>query len=119
MDNVRFGVVGLGNMGLYHVETFVTLKGGTLETICDAMPANLERAGQKTSAKRFSQYQEMLNSRLIDAVLIATPHFLHPEIAIAAFEKNIHVLCEKPLAVTVKQGRTVIDAAARKPDLKF
>ena len=52
MENVRFGVVGLGNMGLYHVETFSTLKGGSLEAICDAMPANLERAGAKTGAKR-------------------------------------------------------------------
>ena len=119
MDNVRFGVVGLGNMGLYHVETFSTLKGGTLEAICDAMPANLERAGQKTTAKRFAKFQDMLNSGLIDAVLVATPHFLHPEIALAAFEKDIHVLCEKPLAVTVGQGRNVIDAAARKPKLKF
>jgi predicted dehydrogenase len=119
MDNVRFGVVGLGNMGLYHVETFSTLKGGTLEAICDAMPANLERAGQKTPAKRFSQYQDMLTSGLIDAVLVATPHFLHPEIALAAFDEDIHVLCEKPLAVTVGQGRSVIDAAARKPKLKF
>ncbi len=106
-------------MGLYHVETFSTLKGGTLEAICDAMPANLERAGQKTPAKRFSQYQDMLTSGLIDAVLIATPHFLHPEIALAAFDRNIHVLCEKPLAVTVGQGRSVIDAAAKKPKLKF
>jgi len=119
MDNVRFGVVGLGNMGLYHVETFASLKGGTLEAICDAAPANLERAGQKTPARRFSQYQEMLDSGLIDAVLIATPHFLHPEIALAAFERNIHVLCEKPLAVTVGQGRSVIEAAGRKPQLKF
>jgi predicted dehydrogenase len=119
MDNVRFGVVGLGNMGLYHVETFASLKGGKLEAICDAMPANLERAGQKTPAKRFLQYQEMLGSGLIDAVLIATPHFLHPEIALAAFERDIHVLCEKPLAVTVGQGRGVIDAAGRKPRLKF
>ena len=119
MDNVRFGVVGLGNMGLYHVETFASLKGGTLEAICDAAPANLERAGQKTPARRFAQYQEMLDSGLIDAVLIATPHFLHPEIALAAFERNIHVLCEKPLAVTVGQGRSVIEAAGRKPGLKF
>jgi predicted dehydrogenase len=119
MENVRFGVVGLGNMGLYHVETFSTLKGGSLEAICDAMPANLERAGAKTPAKRFSQYQDMLGSGLIDAVLIATPHFLHPEIALAAFEKDIHVLCEKPLAVTVGQGRSVVEAAGRKPKLKF
>ncbi|HEY8746765.1 MAG TPA: Gfo/Idh/MocA family oxidoreductase [Tepidisphaeraceae bacterium] len=119
MDNVRFGVVGLGNMGLFHVETFASLKGGTLGAICDAAPANLARAGQKTPAKQFSDYREMLDSGLIDAVLIATPHFLHPEIALAAFDRGIHVLCEKPLAVTVGQGRSVMEASARKPELKF
>ena len=119
MDKVRFGIVGLGNMGSYHVETFPSVKGATLEAICDASPKNLEAAGQKTSARRFERYQDMLASGSIDAVLIATPHFLHPEIALAAFERGIHVLCEKPLAVTVRQGRQVVEAAARHPELKF
>ena len=119
MNNVRFGIVGLGNMGAFHVETFSNITGASLEAICDAVPKNLERAGQKTKAKQFSSYQEMLDSGLIDAVLIATPHPFHPEIAITAFDRGIHVLCEKPLAVTVKQGRAMLDAAQRKPQLKF
>jgi predicted dehydrogenase len=119
MDNVRFGIVGLGNMGAFHVETFAEMKGATLEAICDALPRNLERAGQRTKAKQFANYEEMLGSGLIDAVLIATPHFLHPEIALGAFEREIHVLCEKPLAVTIGQGRKVLEASSQKPELKF
>jgi predicted dehydrogenase len=119
MENVRFGIVGLGNMGAYHVESFSDIRGATLEAICDAVPRNLERAGQKTKARQFGNYQEMLGSRLIDAVLIATPHFLHPEIALAAFERGIHVLCEKPLAVTVGKGRSVLEASQRQPQLQF
>jgi predicted dehydrogenase len=119
MDNVRFGIVGLGNMGSFHVDSFSSLKNATLAAICDASQKNLDSAGKKTSARRFGSYQEMLAAGGIDAVLIATPHVLHPEIALAAFEKNVHVLCEKPLAVTVRQGRSVVDAAARHPNLKF
>ena len=119
MDTVRFGVVGLGNMGSFHVEALPAVKGATLTAICDANPKNLENAGQKTPARRFEKHGEMLASGLIDAVLIATPHFLHPPIAIEAFDRGIHVLCEKPLAVTVKQGRAVLDAAAKHPQLKF
>lgn len=119
MDNVRFGVAGLGNMGLYHVQTFGEVKNATLEAICDADAARLEAAAPKTSARRFEKYSDMLESGLIDAVLIATPHLLHPEIALAALERDIHVLCEKPLAVTVSQGRRVADAAGAKPHLKF
>ena len=119
MDYVRFGIVGLGNMGSFHVETFPGITGAKLAAICDASPRNLETIGKKTSATPFEKYQDMLGSGLIDAVLIATPHFLHPEIAIAAFGQGIHVLCEKPLAVTVKQGRAVAEAANKRPELKF
>src|SRR6185312_7543487 len=118
MDNVRFGVVGLGNMGSFHVDSFPSIKGATLAAICDASQKNLENVGKTTDAKRFGDYHEMLAAGVIDAVLIATPHVLHPEIALAAFDKGVHVLCEKPLAVTVKQGRAVVDAANKHPNLK-
>lgn len=119
MDNVRFGVVGLGNMGSFHVDAFPSIKGATLAAICDASQKNLENVGQRTPAQRFGDWREMLAAKVIDAVLIATPHVLHPDIAIAAFEAGVHVLCEKPLAVTVKQGRAVVDASAKHPNLKF
>jgi predicted dehydrogenase len=107
-------------MGSFHVDAFPSIKGATLTAICDAFPRNLENAGQKVpAARKFESHQQMLDSGLIDAVLIATPHTLHPPIAIDAFARGIHVLCEKPLAVTVKQGRSVVDAAARRPELKF
>jgi len=116
---VRFGIVGLGNMGLFHVDSFANLPGAELTAICDASDVNLKRAGAKTSAKPFTDWHQMLDSKLIDAVLIATPHFLHVPIALAAFDRDIHVLCEKPLAVTVGQGRAVVEAAEKKPELKF
>jgi predicted dehydrogenase len=120
MDNVRFGVVGLGNMGSFHVDSFASLKNATLTAICDASEKNLENAGKKApNARRFGTYQEMLAADVIDAVLIATPHFLHPDVAIAAFEKGVHVLSEKPVAVTVGQGRAMLDASAKHPELKF
>ena len=97
-----------------------SIKGATLAAICDASQKNLEEAGKKPpGAKRFGSYPEMLAINAIDAILIATPHVLHPDVAIAALDKGIHVLCEKPLAVTVKQGRAVVDAAAHYPELKF
>jgi predicted dehydrogenase len=120
MDNVRFGVVGLGNMGAFHADSFASLKDTTLTAICDASEKNLENVGKKVpGARRFGSYPEMLAAKVIDAILIATPHFLHPDVAIAAFDKGVHVLCEKPLAVTVGQGRAMLDAAAKRPELKF
>jgi predicted dehydrogenase len=61
----------------------------------------------------------LLDSKLVDAVLIATPHFLHPEISIAAMQRDLHVLTEKPVAVTVGAARKVNEFAATKRHLKY
>jgi len=86
----------------------------------------VERAAAKFEAApggrrvgRFNRYQDLVRSGDVDAVLIATPHFQHHEVALAAFDAGLHVLCEKPIAVSVKQARALNDAAARKPQLKF
>ncbi len=120
METVRFGVVGLGNMGTYHCNYLDTLPGAKLASICESDPAKLAAAAEKFPiAQKFERWQEMLGSKSLDAVLIATPHFQHPDIAVAAFDNNLHVLCEKPAAVTVKEARRMNDAAARHPKLKF
>jgi predicted dehydrogenase len=107
-------------MGTYHCNYLDTLQGARLAAICESDAAKLNAAAEKfTNAQKFERWQEMLASKTIDAVLIATPHFQHPDIAVAAFDNNLHVLCEKPAAVTVKQARRMNDAAAKKPNLKF
>ena len=120
MDTVRFGVVGLGNMGTYHCNYLDSMPGARLTAICESDAAKLDAATEKfPGAQRFERWQEMLASKTIDAVLIATPHYQHPDIAVAAFDHGLHVLCEKPAAVTVKESRRMTDAAARHPELKF
>lgn len=120
MDKVRFGVVGLGNMGTYHMNYLESLEGAALAAVCDVDPKHLDAAAQKhPHAQRFERWQDLLASGAVDAVLVATPHYQHPEITITAFEKDLHVLCEKPAAVTVKEARRMNEAAARHPHLKF
>jgi predicted dehydrogenase len=119
MDTVRFGVVGLGSIGGRHAAYLNGLTGGKLAAVCDAHVALADRIGSEMGVPAFQDYRAMLASKQIDAILIATPHFQHPPVALAAFDAGIHVLCEKPLAVTVKQAQIVISAAAKKPNLKF
>ena len=120
MDIVRFGVVGMGNMGTYHCNYLDTLQGAKLAAICESDAAKLAAGAAKyPGPQKFERWQEMLTSNTIDAVLIATPHYQHPDIAVAAFDNNLHVLCEKPAAVTVKEARRMNDAAAKHPKLKF
>ncbi len=138
MSNVRVGVIGLGAMGTFHVGYLHEIDGAILTAVCDANGERVDKvvaglvdvrekadarlAGRVADAQavgKFTTYQAMLDSKLVDAVVIATPHFQHPEIALAALERGIHVLSEKPLAVHVKDARKVIDAHKQHPNLKF
>jgi len=114
MQNVRLGVIGIGNMGKGHIKYLIKgeVTGVTLVAVCDAIPGNLEWAEKELGADvlRFTDPYEMMDSKQIDAVLIATPHYSHPELSIACFERGLHVLCEKPAGVYTKQVREMNDA---------
>ncbi|MFI5382591.1 MAG: Gfo/Idh/MocA family protein [Tepidisphaerales bacterium] len=118
MEKVRLGVVGLGNMGSHHIGYLNTIEGAALAAVCDAEAARTAKHGQG-SIRQFSHYQQMIDSGAVDAILIATPHFQHGEICRAAFARGIHILCEKPLAVTIGDARATISAHAKSPQLKF
>jgi predicted dehydrogenase len=114
------GVIGLGNMGSYHCGYMDTLAGAKLAAIADVDAAKLESVGAKyPGAKRFATSQDLIASGEVDAVIVATPHYSHPDIAVAGFERGLHVLTEKPEAVTVREARRMNEAAARHPKQVF
>ncbi len=121
MDNVRFGIVGLGNMGGHHMRQITAgkPKGATLTAVCDIDPAKRAKAEVEHGIPAFESHQKMFAAGLIDAVLIATPHYDHPPIAIDALGRGLHVLSEKPIAVSVKAARELNEVAARHPKQKF
>ena len=119
MDTVRLGVIGLGNMGSFHAASLETLAGVKLTAVCDSKHARAAEIASRHGARPFSNSAELLDSGAVDAVLIATPHMQHPQSCLAAFSKGVHVLCEKPIAVTIGEARAVNTAAAARPDLKF
>ena len=125
MDKVRFGIIGIGNMGSIHAKYLSenVVVGATLAAICDTDAEKLAKATSQYKVPGFKTHHEMLASGQVDAVLIAVPHYDHMPIAMDAFAKGINVLCEKPIAVSVKAAREGIaayQAAVKKfPDLKF
>jgi predicted dehydrogenase len=111
MKSVRFGVVGLGNMGVPHARNCKE-NGGTmvkLGAVCDIVPEKAEGIGKELGVPYFTDHREMIASGECDAVIIATPHYWHPSIGIRAARAGLHVLCEKPLASTVGPARVMID----------
>jgi predicted dehydrogenase len=119
MRTVQFGVVGLGGMGLGHCRFIKEIvPEAILTAVCDKRPDRAQHAGEQFGVPYFTDHEAMFQSGLLDAVLIATPHYGHAPVAISAFERGLHVLVEKPLCVTVSEGDQMI-AAARRAGTKF
>ena len=114
---VRLGIIGLGVMGRVHAANLLAGKVPRIEltAAADTNPANLtDWPGIKT----FGSLGAMAASGLIDAVLIATPHFLHTSLGIEALEAGLHGLVEKPVSVHKADAERLL-AAHRRPDRVF
>lgn len=120
MDAVRIGIIGLGGMGTHHLKYMNSVRRATVTALCDSDRNRLEAGTEfAPNSKPYEDWIPLLESGLVDAVLIATPHFQHPEIAIAAMKRDIHVLTEKPVAVTVGAARRMNEIARTKPHLRY
>lgn len=117
-EKIRFGVIGTGGMGSGHCSMLPVIPETELTAICDIDPKTRETIATKYNVPGFATHTELLDSGLVDAVVIATPHYFHPPIAIEAFSKGLHVMSEKPLAVTVADADAMI-AAAKASGKKF
>lgn len=117
MDKVRIGIIGIGGMGSFHAQYLVNgeVPGAQLTAVCDVNPERLEWAKEKLGSgiQLFDNAEALIVSGSVDAVMIATPHYYHPPLAVQAFEEGLHVLCEKPAGVYTKQVREMNDAAVK------
>lgn len=124
MNTVRYGIIGLGNQGSsYMLNIFDGGKAqdAAVSAVCDINPAKLEAIKEKTANKDvayFTDYIEMLDSGLCDAVLIEVPHYQHPEMVMECLKRGVNVICEKPAGVYAKQVKEM-NAFAEKSNAKF
>jgi len=98
MNTTRIGVIGLGNMGRAHASTILENKipGLQLTAVADALP---QATANFPEVAGFATPEALIASGQVDAVLIATPHYSHTTIGIAALKAGLHVLVEKPISV--------------------
>lgn len=121
MDKVKLGIIGIGNMGSGHINNFNKGLCPEIEVVAvaDINPDRLAWAKENIpAAARFATAEEMLDSGLMDAVLVAVPHYDHPKYAIECFKRGLHVMVEKPAGVYTKQVREM-NEAAKKANVKF
>jgi predicted dehydrogenase len=108
---LSLGLIGCGNRGMYVSGLFAKNEYAKVTAICDIYDDKLEAAEKKYSgATQYKNYRDLLASD-VDAVLIATPAYLHPEHFEAAVEARKHIYMEKPAAVNAAGCRRVIEAA--------
>jgi len=108
MEPVRCAVVGLGWMGTIHAEFLAGAPQAELAACCDSRPEAAERA---PGGAVYPSLEEALAAEELEAVVVATPPDAHREVAVAALENGLHVLCEKPVAQDLRDADAMIRAA--------
>jgi predicted dehydrogenase len=123
MKKVRYGIIGVGNIGSAYTEFFV--KGmaidACLAAVADINPEKLQALKTKfpeLDASFYKSGKELIEKADVDAVIVAVPHYFHPELSIQALNKNINVICEKPAGVYTKQVKEM-NAVAEKSKALF
>lgn len=115
MEQVRIGIIGIGNMGSAHAKMIANkeIDGLRLAAIADLDPSRRQWAADHLpeSVMVYESGDALIQQAEIDAVLVAVPHYSHAPLTIAALEHHLHVLCEKPVAVTTRQAERMIKAA--------
>ena len=117
MEKVRIGVLGIGNMGSGHCRNILEGKCPeiTLAAVADISPERraFARENYPDSVAIFDDGIAMMDSGLIDAIIVAVPHYFHPKYVMEALSRGIHAMSEKPAGVYTKQVREMNEAAAK------
>lgn len=116
MDKIKIGIIGMGNMGCKYAEQIATgeVPGMELGAVTRIKREWQERAKSvlPPGLPVYQTAEELLDCGSIDAVLIATPHYAHQEQTVAALQRGLHVLCDKPAGVYTAQARAMNEEAA-------
>ncbi len=120
---IRLGIIGIGNMGSGHACRVVDgeCPDFVLTAVADINPARKEWASTRLgdNVAFFDNAIAMLDSGLIDACIVATPHYDHPGLAMECMKRSIHVMVEKPAGVYTKQVREMNAMADQHPEVVF
>lgn len=101
---MKVGIIGLGSISPLHINALKEC-GCEITAVCDIEKQKIKDAVKRfsLSAREYEDYNEMLEKEDLDAVHVCTPHYLHCDMTVAALNKNVNVICEKPLAISYEQ----------------
>lgn len=114
MEKLKVGVIGVGNISVCHIEAYLKNPNVELVAFCDINEDRLKFMAEKYGvANTFTDIDDMLKSAELDAVSVCTWNSAHAPCTIAALNAGKHVLCEKPMATSAEEARTMKEAADR------
>jgi len=121
---IKMGLIGLGAIGAgTYIPILRNHERVEVVGVCDTVTEDADRYASELNTHAYYSYEDLFDKSELEAVIIAVPHYAHTPIAIEAFKRGLHVLCEKPIAVHVNDAKKMVDAyeEARliKPDLIF
>ena len=119
MKTVRTAVVGIGNIGSAHADAIFggEIEGMTLAAVCDINPEKLRVFREAhPGIREYEDFNELIRSDGIDAVVIAVPHRLHAEFAESAIKCGKHVLIEKPADISVSKAKRLCEVAKNRTE---
>ncbi len=111
---IKAGIIGLGKMGISHCAIVNAHPDVDLIGVCDTSSYVLEAFKKYSKIKGYTNYKEMVDKEKPDCLMVATPTKFHYEIVKYALEKGIHVFCEKPFCLSIKEGNELVEIARQK-----
>lgn len=110
---IRFGIIGMGIRGRLYADTLRQEPAAQVVSVCDTSEQALRQAKEAYGAETFSDYRQLIERGGIDAVIVATPDFLHHDIVMMAAEHGLHIMIEKPFSTDEEEAREMEQAITR------
>ena len=119
-DRIRIGVIGLGIMGEQYTRIYSAHPLAEVTAVCNRSQLRLNEIGDKYGIEaRYTNYEDLLNDKSVDAVCIATPDYAHYEPVKAALEAGKHILCEKPFTTELAEADELLNMSRSRPQQKL
>jgi len=116
MENKKFrvAVIGCGGISRVHIAALMDMECVEIKAVCDIREERAAAAAEKTGAKAYTDWHEVIALEDIDVVHVCLPHYLHAPVTIAALKAGKNVLSEKPMATSIEDARAMIAASEEK-----
>ena len=121
MDEIRYGVIGTGMMGIEHIENLAAVDGAVVTAVSDPNPDSLANGAKAVGdgVQTFTDHRDLIEADVCDAVVLVSPNFTHHAILADLLATDLHVLTEKPMCITTAESVDVVKAAQAREALTW